>query len=144
MRLRERDFWTAADASRGSTTSGYERFGRGGGHGNATRWNILLVHPCISPSISLIKRSLLDNFQPRPSLSFIFCSSHFLFPPPPHHPPFPSLQFSFNPPPQLVSSTTLDTFLPFDARTQSNNPGPSRIHPSTSSRLNRGCRRLET
>lgn len=93
MRLRERDFWTAADASRGTTTSGYERFGRGGGHGNATRWNILLVHPCISPSISLIKRSLLDNFQPRPSLSFIFCSSHFLFPPPPHHPP--SLPFNF-------------------------------------------------
>lgn len=88
MRLRERDFWTAADASRGTTT-GYERFGRGEA-GNVTWWNILLVHPCISPSISLIKRSLLDNFQPRPSLSFIFCSSHFLFPPP-RHPPFSSI-----------------------------------------------------
>lgn len=62
----------------------------GEGAGNVTWWNILLVHPCISPSISLIKRSLLDNFQPRPSLSFIFCSSHFLFPPP-HHPPFSSI-----------------------------------------------------
>lgn len=55
----------------------------------------------------------------------------------------PSLQFSLNPPLQLVSSTTLDTFLLFDTRTQSN-PGPSRIHPSTSPRLNRGCWRLGT
>ena len=59
-------------------------------------------------------------------LSFLFFPSHFLSPRGKES--SLSLQFSFNPPLQLVSSTTLDTFLLFDTRTQSN-PGPSRIHP---------------
>lgn len=98
--------------------------------------NVLLARPCISPSISLIKRSLLENFQL--ALSFYSFFRTFSF-----QEEHPSLQFSLNPPLQLVSSTTLDTFLLFDTRTQSN-PGPSRIHPSTSPRLNRGCWRLGT
>lgn len=99
--------------------------------------NVLLARPCISPSISLIKRSLLENFQlALPFYSFFFRTFSF-------QEEHPLLQFSLNPPLQLVSSTTLDTFLLFDTRTQSN-PGPSRIHPSTSPRLNRGCWRLGT
>lgn len=94
------------------------------------------VHFAIN--FGIVKRSLLELSQSTRLLSTLFIFFHtFSF----QHSVPPSL--SVRSALQLVSSATLCTFLLFDTRTQSK-PGPSRIYPSTSPRLNRGCQRLGT